>query len=151
MHKKMLTSLTIITGILLITGCATDSNQSNITPSSSKNNAVTQSTAIAYSSDNVLIYDKNNAHPQSAEDITMIQVDVYNEYGIRRQQAQVNEMLKQQACLVGGNAVVIVDNPDKKHCYAQVIQTQPILNNEVPSTSTLVANPVSATTPKSQP
>ena len=147
MHKKVLTGLMLALSATLIMSCSTESSQSSYNRSSTNSNLVASPTAVAYSTSNVTIYDQNKPAPSSATDITMIQVDVYNEYGIRRQQAQVNEILKAQACSVGGNAVVIVNNPDKKHCYAKVIHTQPGVNTAAPLTSTLAATPVSATKP----
>ncbi|MES2204104.1 MAG: hypothetical protein V4496_02680 [Pseudomonadota bacterium] len=145
MHTKVLGSFGLVLSATLIVSCSTESSQSGYYRSSADSNLVASPTAVVYSPANVAIYNANAAHPQSAEDITLIQVDVYNEYGIRRQQAQVNQMLKEQACSLGGNAVVLINNPDKKHCYAQVIQT----NSAAPLPSTLAATPELATTPKS--
>jgi hypothetical protein len=97
------------------------------------------------------VFDESNSPTQSSQDIKTIQIDVYNEYGIMRQQAQINEMLKEQACSLGGNAIIILDNRnDKKHCYAEVIQINTAAaNNVATSSATSAANTNSATTTKS--
>lgn len=145
MHKKVLNSLALVLSTALIMSCSTKSNDPSYYRSSANSNLVASPTGAIYSPTKITIYDENNASPPSAQVITIIQVDVYNEYGIRRQQAQINEMLKEQACLLGGDAIVIIKNPDKKHCYARVIQTKPAINNEAPSPSTLATTPKSAT------
>lgn len=154
MYKKTLNGLVLVLSTTLIVGCSTDSTSTaeHYRPSATNSNLVASPTAVAYSPSSVVIYDEDKPLTQPAEEITTITVDVYNEYGIKRQQAQVNEMLKEQACSVGGNAVVLIDNPDKKHCYAEVIHVKPIatelVNSAAPSTSTSAINPGLAMKPE---
>lgn len=125
--------------------CSTKSTESNYYRSSADSNLVASPTAVVYSPANISIYNENSAHPQAIEDVTLIQVDVYNEYGIKRQEAQINQMLKEQASSVGGDAVIIKNNSDKKHCYAEVVRTQPATNNAGSLTSTSATTSGSAT------
>jgi len=110
---------------------------------------VASPTPVIYTPTNVKIYDADKAPTQPTTEISVVQVDLYNQYGIKRQKAEVNEMLKAQACSVGGNALILIDNSDTKHCYAEVVQIDPKVastsNNAAPSTSTSATTPISAT------
>ena len=148
MHKKVLSSLALMFSVILITGCSTDSSKSNYYRSSAADsNLVASPTAMAYSPSSIIIYTPGDIPSEPSEVIANIKISHYNEFGIKRQEAQVNEILKEQACSLGGNAVILVDSADKKYCYAQVIQTKPKTNTVAPSTSTLAATPESATKP----
>lgn len=148
MHKNVLGSLVIVVSAVFLISCSTESNQPNYYRSSTdSSNLVASPTAVVSQSSSIVIYDKNNPLAEPAVDITTIKIDLYNEYGIRRQQAQINEILKEQACSAGGDAVVVIENSDKKYCYAKVVQTQPVINTAAPSTSTSVIPPESATKP----
>lgn len=149
MYKKLLNGLVLMLGVTLMVSCSTESSKSSYYRSSADSNLVASPTAVVYSPSSVVIYDENKPLAEPAEEITTIRVDLYNEYGIRRQEAQVNEMLKEQACSMGGNAVILIESPEKKYCYAKVVHTNPIANNAVSSTSTSAVSPVSVTKPGS--
>ena len=149
MHKKVLNGLTILAGTMFMISCSTPSPQTQTHPPRTGNSLVASPTAIAYSPSTVTIYDETMPPTGTIEDISLIQIDVCNEYGIRRQQAQMNEILKEEASSMGGNGVVVIDNPDKKHCYAKIVQVEPSASkthNEVLSISTSATKPILATT-----
>lgn len=148
MHKKVLNSLVLMLSASLIASCSTNSQNSGYYRSSSaNNNLVASPTAVTYTPASVIIYNANETPTGSVEEITTVQVDLYNEYGIMRQQAQVNQMLKEQACSLGGNAVMLVDNGnDKKHCTAKILQTKPASTTAATNSASLTST--SVTTPK---
>ena len=149
MHKKVLSGLALILSAALVASCSTESSKSNYYRSSADSNLVASPTAVVYSPSSVVIYTPEHLPNESYEVVTTIKVSRYNEFGIKRQEAQVNQLLKEQACSLGGNAVILIESSDKKYCYASVIQTKHTANNAVPSTSTSATNPKSATTPQS--
>lgn len=122
MLKNPLNTLALICLTLLMSSCASQSNSNNNHYASSNSSLVPCPTSSIYSPSNVIILNENNPLTKSAQKIKTIQIDLYSEYGIKRQQAQVNEMLKKQAYELGGNAVVILDESDTKHYYAEVIR-----------------------------
>ncbi len=77
------------------------------------------------------------------EVITTVKIPLYNQYKIKRQQAQVDQMFKDQARSLGGDALILVPLGDKKYSYANVIRIKPMtaktVNNpgSLPSTSAI--------------
>ncbi len=123
MHKQVLGSLALILSAALIVSCSTESSKSGYYHLSTDSNLVASPTAVVYSPSSVVIYTTEHLPNESYDVVTTIKVSRYNEFGIKRQAAQVNQMLKEQACTLGGNAVILIDNTDKKYCYAKIIQT----------------------------
>lgn len=146
MLKSSLNTLALIGLTILISSCASQINTNDKQYTSSNSNLVACPTASVYSPSNVIILNENTPLAQSAQKIKTVEIDLYSEYGIKRQQAQVNEMLKKQAYELGGNAVVVIDKSDAKHWYAEVIRidTTPTWNAKDAATSTST----SATKPK---
>lgn len=121
MKKHLRESIILFTSALIITSCASRSNEPNYYRSSADSNLVASPTAVVYSPANIIIYNEKNALDEPIEEITVIKVNLYNEYGIRRQQALIDKMLKEQAYSLGGNAIILIKSSDKNNCYAKVV------------------------------
>lgn len=145
MLKRSLNTLALSCLTILISGCASQSNSDNYEYASGNSNLVACPTSSIYSPSNVIILNENAPLTQSAQKIKTIEIEIYNEYGIKRQQAQINEMLKKQAYALGGNAVIIIDGPNVKHYYAEVVRvdTMPVetIKGVAMSTSTSATSP----------
>lgn len=102
--------------------CTTPSEEKNYHWSSKESNLVASPAAVVYSPSNIIILSEKDINQKPIQHIENISVDVYNEYGIRRQKAQIDEILKEKACELGGNAIVIINTPeDTKHYCAEVV------------------------------
>ncbi len=137
MRKNIHSGLTLLLITCLVASCSSTPNTNNYYTPSKDSNLVASPTPVVYSPSNIVIFNHNETKPIAAQHIQKIEVDTYNEYGIRRQQAQINELLKKQACSLGGNAVVLIDEPnDDQHCYAEVIHITKTPNSVASSPST---------------
>lgn len=125
MNTKVFGSVLALLSAGFIASCSTAPTPSDYyqraTPAG---HAVASSKAVIYSSSsNIVIYNMEEIPTKPFKEISTIQVDLYNEYGIKRQQATINQMLKEEAWSAGGNGLIIIDNPtDRRHCYAKVVQ-----------------------------
>ena len=148
MHKNVLSSLALTLSAALIMSCSTESSKPSYCQLSTDSNLVASPAGVVYSPSSIIVYKPAHLPNESFEIVTIIKVSQYNEFGIKRQEAQINEMLKEQAGSMGGNAVIRIETVDKKYCYAQVIRTKHTANHAAPSTSTLAAAPESVTKPE---
>lgn len=132
MKKVLLTSLVVFTSF--IAGCSTESDNSRYFHSATADNLVISPTSVAYSPASVVIYPNQQAvNKLSYENIAVAKVSLYNQYDIRRQQAQVNQILKEQAHTLGGNAAILLDKQDTKYLYAQIIRVNPTATSPLTS------------------
>ncbi len=148
-YKKVLNNLSVVFSSILIMSCSTPSNKSCYYRSSTDSNLVASPSAVVYSALNIVIYTPEDMPTEPFEIITTIKIPLYNEYGIKRQEARVNQMLKEQARSLGGNALILTPCGNTKHAEAQVIRFSPppakIAKNEGSLTSTSGTNQASAT------
>jgi hypothetical protein len=149
MHKKVLCSFVLALNAVLIVSCSTPSSQSCYYQSPTDSNLVASPSAVVYSASSIVIYTPEHMPTEPFEVITTVKTSLYNEYKIRRQQAQVDQMLKDQARYLGGDALILVPRGDKKYSYAKVIRIKPMptktANNAGSLTSTSAINQASAT------
>nr|MBP9727249.1 hypothetical protein [Gammaproteobacteria bacterium] len=127
----------------------TPSSQSCYYRSSTDSNLVASPSAVVYSASSIVIYTPEHMPIEPFEVITTVKIPLYNEYKIRRQQAQVDQMFKDQARSLGGDALILVPHGDKKYSYAKVIRIKPMtaktVNHAESLTSTSAINQASAT------
>ena len=108
----------------LIVSCATESKSSRFFHSATANNLVASPTAVSYSPANVIIYRNAIALDKKVyKKIAVIKVALYNQYGIRRQQAQINQLLKERAYTLGGDAVLLIQPQTQKYLYAHILRS----------------------------
>lgn len=119
---------------LLAAGCSTEPNNSKDSPSAAANNLALSRTTVTYSPTDVVIYPNQQAvNNVSYEKIAATKIALYNQYDIRRQEAQINQILKKNVRTLGGNGAILLNRKNKKYLYVQIIRVHPIA--VLPSTS----------------
>lgn len=147
MRNKIISGLILIVSSTLMVGCSTKSSESNYYQSSTHNNLVASPTAVACSPASVNLYNPGYIPNESFDVMTIIKVSQYNKFGIKQQEAQINEILKEQTRSMGGNAAILIESADKKYCYAKIVRYKDTPNNAALMTSISAASPESATKP----
>lgn len=109
--------------LLLLTGCAPTTEYNFYTHPPAANNLVAAPIATAYYPYQVRVYDYSHRPNQPYIPIGEVTVTKVNNYGLMRQQARVNTLFREEATIMGGDAVVILPSNDDKW-HAEVIEFQ---------------------------
>lgn len=119
---RILKCIIIICATLQILACTSHSNTYHIySHPPMSNNLVASPTAIEFYPYQVKIYTYKNQPQEKFEDVAEISVDKFNRFGFMRQTARIKTLLREEATILGGDAVIILPDVDGKACKAEVI------------------------------
>lgn len=109
---------------ILSSGCTTENHNYYTTPPMGYN-LVASPTSIVYLPYQIEVYDDKHLPTEKYTPIGVASTTQFNEYGIMKQQASIDEALRIQASQMGGDAIIMLPSFDKNMCIAQVIKFDP--------------------------
>lgn len=118
------TTLVISALAFILTSCAhkTEYNFYNEPPGTS--NIIPAPIATAYYPYQVEVYDSPEAVNKPFVPLGEVTVTKVNSCGLLRQKARIKTILREEATMMGGDAVIFLPSDDKKVCRAEVVEFQ---------------------------
>jgi hypothetical protein len=119
--KIPLARLACVFFMLNLTACTYEVNHHYPKKPSKADNLVMDTNVVAYYPYNIELYTLDNIPTKPYHFLGEISANQYNEFGIKRQRARINQVLRQEAGELGGDAVIVL-NPKGTINMAEVIQ-----------------------------
>jgi hypothetical protein len=130
---KLLSLASVIILAIISSSCTTENHNYYTTPPMGYN-LVASPTSIVYLPYQIEVYDDKHLPSGRYKPIGVVSTTKFNEYGIMKQQATVDETLRVQASQMGGDAIIMVPSIDKNMHIAQVIKYDAKPSKSAPNT-----------------
>ena len=118
---KLLSLASVIILAIISSSCTTENHNYYTTPPMGYN-LVASPTSIVYLPYQIEVYDDKHLPSGRYKPIGVVSTTKFNEYGIMKQQATVDETLRVQASQMGGDAIIMVPSIDQNMRIAQVVK-----------------------------